>query len=545
MYDLLITGGRIVDGAGGPWYWADVAIENDRIVEIGVLAGAASEREIKADGAFVCPGFIDIHTHSDLQQLATLLQECKIRQGVTTEVVGHDGLGLAPVTAETTRLLQEQLAGWNGRGEVTWDWSTITSYLDRFDRHVAVNIAMLVPHGTVRMAVMGMDNRPPTPDELSRMQQLIDQGMREGAVGLSTGLTYAPAMFATDDEVVELCRALRPYNGFYCPHHRNYGMKALQAYSDSIEIGRRAGVPVHLTHCHFGFPINKGRAPELLAVIDQARAEGLEVTLDTYPYGAGSTYLHAFLPGWMHEGGSEATLARLKSPDIHSRLRHDMEVAGSDGFSDVPMGWKMIQISGVMDGEYDPAIVGMVLPEAAQRAGQEPYDFFVDLLIRSRLSVSCLAHIGNEENVQTILQHPAQTVGSDGILIGERPHPRGWGTHVRFLAHYVRDMGLLSWEEGVRRMTSAAARRLGAMDRGILRPGFMADLVVFDPDTLRDTATYEDPRRYPEGVHFVAVNGELVVDQGQPTGHKPGRALREPYGRKPERITGPLFGPGR
>jgi len=386
------------------------------------------------------------------------------------------------------------------------------------------------------MAVMGMENRAPSPAEMDQMKQLVEQSMREGAVGLSTGLTYAPAMYAGDDELVALCQVLRPYNGFYCPHHRNYGMEAIQAYHDSIEVGRRAGVPVHLTHCHLGYPVNKGRAPELLAIIDQARREGLEVTLDTYPYLAGSTYLHAFLPGWMHEGGAEATIARLGSPDIHDRLRHEMEIAGSDGFSGVPMGWEMVQISGIL-GDHDPALVGLLLPDAAARSGQTPYDFFVDLLIRTRLGVSCLVYIGNEENVQTILGHPAHMVGSDGILVGERPHPRGWGAHVRFLAHYVRDLGLLSWEEGVRRMSSAPARRIGCVDRGILRPGFMADLVVFDPHALRDTATYEKPRSYPEGVSHVAVNGTLVVDEGEPTGATPGRALREPYGRQTERAS--------
>jgi N-acyl-D-amino-acid deacylase len=398
---------------------------------------------------------------------------------------------------------------------------------------------MYVPHGTVRMAVMGLDIRPPSPEELGRMQQIVDQSMREGAIGLSSGLTYAPAMFATDDEMVELCRVLRPYNGFYCPHHRNYGMEALKAYYDSIEIGRRAGVPVHLTHCHLGYVVNKGRAPELLAAIDKARADGVEVTMDTYPYLAGNTYLHAFLPFWMHEGGTEATLARLEAPDLQERLRHEMEVTGSDGFSGVPMGWEMLQIGGII-GDHDPAIVGLFLPDAAARAGQTPYEFFVDLLIETRLGVSCLAHIGNEENVQVILQHPAHVVGSDGILVGGRPHPRGWGTHVKFLAHYVRDLGLLGWAEGIRKMTSATARRIGCLDRGIVRPGFKADLVVFDPDTLRDTATYENPISYPEGVYYVAVNGVLVVEDEQVTGATPGQALREPYGRKPEHITTPI-----
>ena len=539
MYDLLITGGQILDGTGAPWYWGDVAVQGDRIVEIGSLSGAAAKQIIKADGRIICPGFIDMHTHSDLQPLANPMHECKIRQGVTTDIIGHDGLGLAPITPKTALILQEQLAGWNGRPDLDWNWSTITTYLDRFDEQVAVNVAMLVPHGTVRMAVMGMENRAPTADEMRQMQGLIVQGMCEGAIGLSTGLTYAPCMFATDDEMVELCKVLRPYNGFYCPHHRNYGMQVLQANYDTIEIARRAGVPVHLTHCHVGLPINKGRASELLGAIDQARAEGVEITLDSYPYLAGNTYLHAFLPSWIHEGGNEAIIARLTSPDIHDRLRHEMEVTGSDGFSGIPMGWEMLQIGGVT-GDGDPAIVGMYLPDTAARAGQTPYEFFVDLLIQTNLGVSCLAHIGNEDNVQTILQHPAHMVGSDGILIGERPHPRGWGTHVKFLAHYVRDMGLLTWEEGIRKMTSAAARRIGCLDRGIVWPGFMADLVVFDRDTLRDTATYENPRSYPEGMHFVAVNGTLVVKEEQPTGATPGRALREPFGRKPNRITEPL-----
>jgi N-acyl-D-amino-acid deacylase len=536
MYDLLIRDARLLDGTGTPWFWADVGILRDSLVEIGSLGGPRAKRTIKADGRFVCPGFIDVHTHSDLQPLVNPLQECKIRQGVTTEVVGHDGLGLAPLTPQTSAMLREQLVGLNGRPDLDWNWSTITTYLDRFENQVAVNIATLVSHGTVRMAAMGMDNRAPSPSEMAEMRRLIDQGMREGAVGLSTGLTYAPAMYATDDELVELCTVLRPYHGFYCPHHRNYGMLALEAYRDSIEIGRRADVPVHLTHCHLGYPANKGRAPELLAAIDQARAEGVEVTLDTYPYLAGSTYLHAFLPGWMHEGGSEDTLARLRSAHVHQRLRHEMEVIGSDGFSGVPMGWDTIQISGIV-GDHDPALVGMYLTGAAARAGQAPYEFFVDLLVRTRLGVSCLVHVGNEENVQTILQHPAHMVGSDGILVGERPHPRGWGTHVKFLAHYVRDLGLLSWEEGIRKMTSAPARRIGCWERGLLQPGLKADLVVFEPDTLRDTATYENPRSYPQGVSFVAVNGSLVVEEGEPTGATPGRALREPFGRRPRRAS--------
>ncbi len=524
MLDLLIIGGRVIDGTGNPWYWADIAIQDGLIVDIGKLAGSAAKRIINADGRIVCPGFIDMHTHSDLELLNNPLHECKIRQGVTTDVLGHDGLGLAPITPETKRILQTQLAGWNGTPNVEWDWQTITTYLDRFDGQVAVNVAMHVPHGAIRLMVMGEEARAPNHDELRQMQALVDMGMREGAIGLSTGLQYAPAMFATDDEVVELCKALKPYNGIYSPHHRNYGMHALEGYADSIEIGRRAGIPVHLTHCHFGFPVNKNRGPELLKIIDDARADGVEVTMDAYPYLAGNTYLHALLPGWVNAGGTEAILERLQSSELRAQIRHDMEVVGSDGFHNVPLGWEMVQVGNTL------------LVDAAASAHKTPFDYYCDLLIETRLGVSCLVFIGNEENVQAIMKHPAHMVGSDGIIVGDHPHPRGWGSHARFLAHYTRDLGLFTWEEAIRKLTSAAARRIGCMDRGILRPGFAADIVVFDDKTIQDHATYEEPKRHPEGIYYVIVNGELVVDDEQITGRTPGRALRKIYGRTPERI---------
>ena len=536
MYDLLITGGRVIDGAGSPWYWSDVAVRGDRIVAVGRLAGSAAKTTIGADGRFVSPGFMDMHTHSDLQPLVNPLHECKLYQGVTTDVIGHDGLGLAPVTPDTRDILRDQLAAWNGLPDIERDWGTLSTYLDRFDGRATVNVAAFVPHGTVRMAVIGLENRRPTDAEMARMKQIIDQSMREGAIGLSTGLTYAPGMFASDDELVELCETLRPYQGFYCPHHRNYGTAALQGYADSIEIGRRAGVPVHLTHCHLSFAINEGRVAELIAMIDQARAGGLEVTMDAYPYLAGQTYLHALLPGWAHEGGTEVTLGHLQSSETRARLRHELEVSGSDGFQGVRLGWESIRIGGIL-GDHDPAVIGMSLPEAAGRAGKSPFDWFADILVETRLGVSCLAFFGIEDHVQAIMQHPAHVVGSDGIVVGGQPHPRAWGAHARFLSHYVRDLGLLGWEEGIRKMTSATARRIGCLDRGIIRPGFKADLVVFDPDALRAAATYENPRSYAEGVDHVVVNGRQALADGQPTGATPGRALRRPFGRRPEYFT--------
>ena len=534
MYDLLIIGGRVVDGTGSPWYWADVAVNEDTIVAVGHLSGDAARQTINADGHIVSPGFIDMHTHSDLQPLLNPLHECKLYQGVTTDVIGHDGLGLAPVTPKTRDILTDQLAAWNGLPDFDRDWSTLTEYLDHFDGGSSVNVATLASQGTVRMAVVGMDNREPTEAEMTRMKAIIDQCMREGAIGLSTGLTYAPCMFASDDELVELCEVIKHYRGFYCPHHRNYGTEALKGYWDSIEIGRRSGVPVHLTHCHLSFDINRGRVGELIAMIDQARADGVEVTMDAYPYLAGQTYLHAFLPSWAHEGGNAAILGHLQTEESRGRLQHELEVAGSDGMQGVPLGWDMLRIGGII-GDHDPEIIGMSLPDAAARAGKTPFDFFADILIETQLGVSGLAFFGIEEHVQTIMRHPAHVVGSDGILVGGQPHPRGWGSHARFLSHYVRDLALLSWEEGIRKITSAPARRIGSLDRGIVRPGFKADLVVFDPDNLRATSTYDNPRSNAEGVTDVIVNGVRALADGQVTGATAGRALRDPFGRRHER----------
>jgi N-acyl-D-amino-acid deacylase len=536
VLDLLIRGGRVIDGAGNPWYAADVGIAEGRVAAVGPLGGEDARRVVDAAGLFVCPGFVDMHTHSDLQVLVNPPHEAKVHQGVTLEVLGQDGLSYAPVTDDVLTQLRGQIAAWNDDPPgFAWTWRTVGEYLDRLDEGIAVNACYLVPHGTVRMCTVGLDDRRPTEDELSRMKQLVVEGLEQGAVGLSAGLTYAPAMYADDDELVALCEVMRPYGGFYCPHHRNYGLHALEAYRDSIEIARRAGVPLHLAHAHLGYEVNRGRAPELLAMVDAARADGVDVTMDTYPYLAGATYLHAFLPGWMHAGGSSETLARLRQHELRGRLREEMEETGSDGFHDVPIDWSIIVISGVRR----PAAarwVGRDVATAAAEAGRLPIDFVCELLVQEELGVACIAHIGNEENVRTIMTHPAHTAGSDGILVGDRPHPRSYGTFPRYLAVYVRELGILGWEQAIRKMTSLPCQRLGFADRGLLRPGMAADVVCFDPLTVQDTATYDEPRQLPAGIPYVIVNGRIVVDDGRHTGELAGRALR----RSPLRGSGPV-----
>ena len=321
-------------------------------------------------------------------------------------------------------------------------------------------------------------------------------------------------MYADDDEIVALLEVVREHGGYYTPHHRSYGKRALEAYADCLEIARRSGVPLHFAHAHLGFPVNKGRAPELLAMIDQARDDGIEVTLDTYPYLAGSTYLHSILPSWMHVGGGAATIERLRDPALRERLRVEIEEEGSDGFHEIPVDWSIVHVD------------GRPVSEAAAAAGARSIDWVCELLVERKLGVSCVAHFGNEENVRTTMAHWSHTVGSDGIIVGDRPHPRGWGTFPRYFAVYVRELGILTWEQAVRKMTSLPAQRLGFPDRGLIRPGMAADVTCIDPETIRDTATYEDPRRQPEGVPYVLVNGVVVVDDGKHTGALAGRALR-------------------
>lgn len=525
MLDLVLRNGKVIDGSGNPWFYADVGVRNGRIVDVGKVPEAGA-REVDVTGLVVCPGFIDMHTHSDIQLLANPAHEAKVHQGVTLDVIGQDGLSLAPVTDQVLTELQVQLAGWNGSPSgFDWNWRSVSEYLDRFDDGVAINVAYLTPHGTLRMIAMGSDDRPPSESELAEMKRLLAESIEQGAVGLSAGLTYAPAMYADDDEMVELCTVMRETGGFYCPHHRNYGMKAIAAYLDCIEIVRRAGVPLHLAHTHLGFEANRGRAPELLAAIDSAREEGVDITLDTYPYTAGSTYLHAFLPSWMHAGGPGATVERLRDPALRDQLRDEMESEGSDGLHNVPIRWEDVAISGVQS-ERNAAVVGKTVTEIAKESAARPIDAYCDLVADEELGVSCVIQMGNEENVRTIMTHPAHTGGSDGILVGDRPHPRGWGTFARYLGVYVRELEVLTWAQAIRKLTSLPAQRLGFLDRGLVRPGMAADLVCFDQHSVRDTATYEEPRNLAEGIPYVAVNGRLVVDDNRHTGDLPGCALR-------------------
>jgi N-acyl-D-amino-acid deacylase len=527
MVTQIFTGGTIVDGTGADRFRADVVVSNGVITEI-VVPGTAQSLGARVDvtGLIVAPGFIDMHAHSDLAVVNDPEHTAKVWQGVTCEVLGQDGLSYAPVTDQTLPQIVSQIAGWNGEPDVAPDWRTVAQYLARVDAGAPVNVAYLVPHGNVRMEVLGTEQRAPTPDELERMIAIVAQGLADGAVGMSSGLTYTPGMFADDDEIVALCRPVRDAGGYYCPHHRNYGRSVVQGYQDCLSIAKRAGVALHLAHCHVNYPQNAGRAVEVLDAIDAAVAnDGVDVSLDTYPYLAGATYLAALLPSWVHAGGTDAVAARLLDPQTRRRILFEMEVSGSDGSHDMPVDWTTISISGVADPRSAWA-VGATIAELAAARGEDPGVLFCDLLVADRLGVGCLVHVGNEDNVRAIMQHRAHTAGSDGILVGARPHPRGWGTFPRYLGTYVRELGILSLEECVAHLTSRPAKRLRMPDRGVLRVGAVADLVVFDGDTVDATATYDDPRRQPQGIEHVLVNGEFTLRDGRRTDRLPGHAIR-------------------
>jgi N-acyl-D-amino-acid deacylase len=516
--ELVFADATVVDGTGAAGYRASVGVRDGRITEID--AAVSGRRVVDAAGLVLAPGFIDMHSHSDLVLLSEPEHLAKVSQGVTLEVIGQDGLSYAPVDDGTLGLLREQLAGWNGDPPgFDWNWRSVGEYLDRLDSGIAVNAAYLVPQGTVRMRHVGWADRPATPAELDVMRADVADAMAQGAVGMSSGLTYPPGMYADTDELVELCRVVAELGGYYSPHHRGYGAGALEHFAEMIDVSRRSGVPLHLAHATMNFPVNAGRADELLALLDS------DVTLDTYPYLAGATYLAALLPSWAAEGGPSATIAQLSDPDTRARVLTAIEVTGSDGCHGVPVDWSTIEINGVRHPD-NAQLVGHTVAASAARLGVPPGALYLDTLLADELGTSCLMHVGDEDNVRAIMRHPAHTGGSDGLLVGDRPHPRAWGTFPRYLGRYVRELGVLGLAECVEHLTSRPARRLGLTDRGVVRVGAVADLVLFDPDTVGDTSTFTQPRQQATGIHTVLVNGVPVLSDGRPTGALPGRSIR-------------------
>jgi len=517
MVDLVIKGGRIVDGTGGAAYTGDVGVSDGRVVEVGVIGGGA-ERRIDAEGLVVAPGFIDSHSHSDLMLLTEPEARQKIMQGITTEIVGQDGLGEAPIREEDVENWRGYLSGLNGDPDVDWSWRSLGDYLDAIEEAgPATNVASLVGHGNLRLAAMGMEDRPPTDTELGVMMSLLRDSLRQGAYGLSTGMIYPPCVYAATEELTELCRVVAETDGVFVIHMRDEGDGLIESIMEVVTIGTDSGVKLHISHFKSAGKRNWGRATQALEAIEEARGRGLSITVDQYPYTAGSTFLSARLPNWMHEGGVDAILSRLRDPKARGRAQAEMTGDQSEStFGEI------LVTSVASDGNKH--LEGRSLSEIAVMRGVNPIEALFDLVLEERNAVGMVSFSMSEDDVRTIMRSPIQMFCTDGIVLG-KPHPRAYGSFPRVLGRYVRD-GVLPLEEAVRKMTSLPAERFGLHGRGVIQRGAHADLTIFNPETVIDTSTYEDPISFPKGIEYVIVNGRLTVDRGVHTGERAGMVLR-------------------
>ena len=528
-FDLIVRGGDVVDGTGQAPRRADVGIAGDRIAAIGDLSGQQAGAVIDATGLVVAPGFIDVQGQSGTTLLADGNAESHIRQGITSEIIGEGG-SPAFWTPDTTDA--ESLAPFG----ITVDWTGFAGYFDRLRQSgTTVNIGTLVPATQVRRNIIGMDNRAPTADELSRMEAMVDQAMRDGAFGLSSALIYVPGSFATTSELVALAKVAAKHKGIYITHIRGESFNLFNALDEAIAIGRDAGLPVVIFHLKVGAKANWGRMGEAVAKIQNANAAGGRVTATMYPYTAGGTGLSATLPLWVQEGGREKMIERLKDPATRARARNEIETK-IDGWENLLMAatFDGIQIASV-PREFDQSLIGKRIAQLAAERKADVWDVYFQLLIDTGGRVGALYHMMSEGDVATGLKFNLVTIGTDssalrteGLLSRGSPHPRSYGTFPRVLGKYVRDEKLLTLQAAVQRMTSAAAAQIGIRDRGQISDQYFADLVVFNPATIRDTATYEQPHQYPVGIEHVIVNGVHVLDPKGLTGARPGRPLYGP-----------------
>jgi N-acyl-D-amino-acid deacylase len=518
MLDIVLRNGTVFDGTGTDGIRADVGIAGEHIREIGDLARVPAHRVLDCAGLYVTPGFIDMHAHSDLDLFVDPQSSPKVRMGVTLEVLGQDGISVAPIRPESVPQVKVQLAGLLGDYPMDWCWGRVGEYLRLLHRRITVNIAYLVPHGALRWWVMGFAARPASPSELDAMCGLLGESLAEGAVGISTGLIYPPCLYAARDELVALAKTTARAGGFWVVHIRNEGDRCEESVQEMLDLGRASGCPIHISHFKVTGQDNFGKADRLVELIAAAIRDGLEVTCDQYPYTAGCTVLGAALPPWAHDGGPSETLKRLANPADRGRMRQEMESAerARTWASQVrAAGYDGIVIAAVMSDRNQDA-VGKSIAQLAGLRRKAPADALFDLLLDEGMKVTMIIHHQSEEVVRKYITLPFQTVGTDGIR-GKRPHPRLYGTFPRVLGRYVREARLMGWADAIRRMTGAAAARLGVSDQGLIRTGMRGSITVFDPERIIDRATYDDPIRDPEGIRYVLVNGQMALEDGRET----------------------------
>jgi N-acyl-D-amino-acid deacylase len=524
--DLLITGGTVVDGTGSPARPGTVVVEDDRmrLLPAGETAPAHVATVIDATDRVVAPGFIDLHSHGGLTILAEPRHEPKVRQGVTTEIVGVDGNGFAPFTNRNDLEAFVHLdSGLDGRPDIDYDWRSVAEYLARYDGTVSLNVGTLVGNSQLRIEALGWDDVPADDRAMDRMRAALRDAMAEGAVGLSSGLDYPPGSFATTDELAALTKTAGELGGFYHTHVRYpLGDRYLDPFKEAIEIGRRADAPAHITHFYHR-QTHPGGPDRLLALVDDARAEGLDITFDSYPYEWASTRLLIQLPQWIQAGGPAKLKERLGETGARQRIREEFAQRGAAYTA--PGGWSDLRL-----GNFKrPDLLrweARTLADVMQETGRDAVDTICDLLLAEDLGVNQVTSGPWSETLRDFVRHPVGMVGTDSTFIAAKPSPRTYGSYPRILGQFVRDERLLSLEQAIHKMTGAAAARLSLSHRGTIRDGNFADLVVFDPATVRSNATYDEPRRFPTGIDHVIVNGTLVVSTSEHTGATPGRGIR-------------------
>ncbi|MDQ3817625.1 MAG: D-aminoacylase [Acidobacteriota bacterium] len=532
QYDILIKNGRVVDGTGRAGFMADVAIKGDRIARIGRLGNARARRVIDAKGLVVAPGFIDLLGQSETNLLIDPRAMSKVMQGVTTEITG-EGNSAAPTNE---RLIAEE-GDYYRRFNITVDWRTLREYFARLERQgMGLNLGTFVGATQVRSYVIGFDNRPPTTDELIQMRRLVAEAMEDGALGLSTSLQYVPARFAKTNEIVELAMVAGRYGGIYATHQRSEANALDSSLAEVFEIGRRAHIPVEIWHLKTAYKKNWGRMPEILKRIEAARASGLKITADVYPYTAASTALTACLPPWALEGGNDRMLASLRDPETRKRLKQEIMTDSSE-WENIYLGsggGAGVLISSVVHPELE-SLQGKRISEIAADEKKDELDALFDLILADKGETSAIYFMMSEDDLRAALRSPFVAIctdsgarATDGPLSTAKGHPRGWGSYPRILSRYVRDEHLLTIEEAVHKMTGLSAERVGLKDRGTLREGAYADITIFDPQTVRDRSTFENPNQYPEGIPYVIINGQVSVDGSQRTKALAGRVLRGP-----------------